>query len=643
MLSFFRRLLNSRVGIIVTLGFLVVIAIAFALGDINGFGGNGAPSSGSVARVGSTDITVDELKRQTQDEMENFRQRQPTLDLAQYIAAGGFEGTLERMISGTAIEQFGEKIGLATSKPMIDGQIADVTELQGIDGKFSQEKYDRLLAQRKLTDQKVRQNIARGILAQQLTLPTEGATQVPVSIAAPYAALLLEKRAGTVGFVPTNAIDPGAKPSDAELTAYYKSNLARYTVPERRIIRYAVVSPALLKERTTPTEAEIASAYKAQAARFTASEKRTLSQVVVGDKGAADTLAAKIKGGTPIAVAAKAIGLDAAVLKDQTKADYARQSNAELADAVFAAARGAVVGPIRSALGWTIVHVDGVETIAAKSIDQARVDLTKELAAEKLARSLSDIHDKMDDAISDKATFAELVSDQKLTVQTTPAVIADGRDPDQQKPADPMLSQVVAAGFAAEVGDDPQLVPVGQDGSFAAVTLDKVVPSAAPPFAKIRDYVQRDFVIERARKKARAIAVDIVAKTNKGLPVSLAFAQSGVKLPPLRPVAAARADLAANPRGAPAPLVLMFSMARGTAKLLEAPNNTGYFVVYLAQVERHDASLNQAVVAAMRRDMGKVIGQEYLSQFVQAVRRDVGVKKNDGVIAQARKDLAGGR
>lgn len=645
MLSFIRSFINSRLGVITTFTFLAVIALAFAASDITGFGGGLPTASGtSIARIGKTELGVIELKRRTQDEMESFRQRQPTLDLVQFVNGGGFEGTLERLIGSHALAQFGAKVGMSVSKRSVDGQIASVPDLLGLDGKFSPAKYDLLLQQRKITDAQIRAEIARSTIGQQLTVPTEGASQIPANLASPYAALLLERRGGVIGFVPTNAIGIGDKPTNAEVATFYKRNASRYIVPERRVIRYALITPDLVKATAAPTESDIAAAYKAQAARFAATEKRSMAQVVIGDRAAADTLAAKLKSGTAIDVAAKSVGLEAAKLTGVEKPAYMAQSSAAIANAVFAAERGAVVGPLKSPFGWTVIQVTGVDKIPAKSLDQARPDLVREVTAEKLARALSDLRDKIDESIADNATFAEVLSDNKLQAKTTAPVLADGRDPENIKtPADPMLGQVIAAGFIAEPGDDPQLAPVGQDGSFAIVSLDRVVPSAPPPLAKINDLVVRDFAIDRARRAARKIAVDIVAKVNKGIPVAAAVAQSPVKLPPSRPITATRAELAANTKGAPPPLVLLFSMANKTAKLLEAPNRAGYYVVYLDQIERAAAVGNPELVKAMRGDLGKVVGREYLAQFIESVRRDVGVKKNDALIAQTRKELAGER
>src|SRR3546814_12920118 len=60
--------------------------------------------------------------------------------------------------------------------------------------------------------------------------------------------LLLEKRQGHVGFVPATAVAAGKAPTDAGIATFYSHETARYTVPERRVIRYAVVMPDRVAE-----------------------------------------------------------------------------------------------------------------------------------------------------------------------------------------------------------------------------------------------------------------------------------------------------------------------------------------------------------------------------------------------------------
>ena len=644
MLSFFRRIINSKAGVIVTFVVLGVIALAFAAGDVSGLrnSGLGSAGSGNVAKVGGDGVSVTDLNARVATGLDAARQQQPTLSMQQFVDQGAYDGILNQLISSIALEKFGLAQGMVVSKRAIDGQIASIPGLQGPTGKFDPAIYQRLLAQRKLTDGQVRADFARDAIGQQLILPTVGASQVASSFALPFASLLLEKRDGQVGFVPATAMGAGAAPTDAELATYYQRNIARFTVPERRVIRYATVSAASVKDKATPTEAEIAQAYQQQRARFAPSERRDVTQVVVADQAGANAIAAKIKGGAAASDAARAAGLEAAVRKSVDKAAYAAASSASVADAVFAAPRGATIGPIRGPLGWIVAHVDAVTQDSGKTLDQARAELTAPLAAQKAQAALAAIHDGIDDSLSGNANFNEVIADRKLAALTTPALTAGGidRDTPDARP-DPALAQIVAAGFQAAEGDAPQMVQTAADGSFALVGLGRIVPAAPRPLAQVRDMVAKAFVLDRARTAARALANRIVAEVNKGTPLAQALSGAGRSLPPAKPLAASRAQLAANPRAAPAPLVLMFSMTQGTARLIAAPDGNGWLIVKLDRIVPGNAAGQAGVLAATRRDLGRQIGNEYVQQFAKAVRADLGTTIDAAAVARGRAALLG--
>ena len=642
MLGFFRRIVHSRVGVIVTFGVLIVIALAFAAGDITGLRtGGGGLTGGEVATVGRSGVTAAEFRTRAQNEMEGYRQQQPTLTMAQFVQGGGLEGTLERLMTALSFEQFAAKEGMVVSKAAVDGQIAAIPGLQGPTGKFDPRIYQRLLAERHLTDASIRGDIARETLSLQLIVPTQGASQVSTQLALPYASLLLERRQGDFGFVPLTAFRAGPAPTDAEVAQFYQRGIARYTVPPRRVIRYALVTADQVRAEAAPTDAEIAQAYRDAGARFAATEKRTIAQVVVADQAGAAAIAARVKGGASIADAARAAGLEGTQIA-LDRAAYTAANAPAVATAVFAAARGSVVGPVRGPLGWVVARVEDIQQVAGKSLDQARADLVAQLTRQKTAAALGDIRDGIDDALSRNATFDEVVAERKLAGRTTPAVLPNGGNPDDPAARpDAALAPVIAAGFAEQEGDPPQMVPIGADGGFALVGVGRVIPAASQPLAKVRETVMRDLALDRARKAARRVAGDIVAKANKGGTLAQALTGAGVALPPARPLTASRAQLAVNPQGAPPPLALLFSMTQGTAKLLEAPDNAGWYVVKLNRIEPGNAAGKPRVVTATRSDLSKVVGREYVEQFIRAVRADVGTRKNDAAIATVRADLLG--
>ncbi|PXA99157.1 peptidylprolyl isomerase [Nostoc sp. 3335mG] len=642
MLGFFRRMTKSKVGIFAGLLLLALIAIGFAVADIQGLrpasmGGSGA----AVATVGDQSITDTALRERIRNDVQNAAQRQPGLDVAQYIAAGGFEGSLERAISDSALTQFARDHGLVVSDRYIDGQIASLPAFQGLDGKFSQQTFDQALARARLTPQQLRDDFRRTVLTRMMLARVIENSFLPQQIALPYASLSKEARSGQVAIVPTAALPAPAAPTDQQLQAYYAANRGRYTIPERRVIRYAIVSPASVAAQAAPTDAEVQAAYRANAARFAASQTRTVSQVVIADQATANRVAQAVKGGQSLAAAASAIGLEASTLSGQTRGQLAARTSTEIADAAFSAQQGAVLGPVRSPLGFVVLKVDAITQVPGKTLEQARPELVAELTKTKSATALGAVQEKIDGGITDGATFDEIVADAKLTPQATPPVTAQGVDPMNPAQPDPALTPILEAGFAAEPGDAPQIVQTQADGTFALVATGDVTRAAPRPLAEIRDQVIGQYRQDQAMKAARAIAQQILNKVKGGTPLATAIAQSGTGLPAPRPVNATRQQLSQLGGQVPPALSLMFSMAPKKARLTAAPNGQGWIIVYLDSITRGDASDDKAAVAGVGRELARLSGNEYAEQFVEAVRRQVGVTKNAAALSRLRGEMAG--
>jgi peptidyl-prolyl cis-trans isomerase D len=135
-------------------------------------------------------------------------------------------------------------------------------------------------------------------------------------------------------------------------------------------------------------------------------------------------------------------------------------------------------------------------------------------------------------------------------------------------------------------------VPLGPDGSFALIGLERVVAAAPRPLAQIRERVVKDYLVEQALTKARAVATAMIAKLEKGVPMQQALAEAGVtKGPPPKPFDFKRSEVL-GPNMAPY-LQMAFSMAPKKAKLVEGSNREGYYVVYLDRVEEHSAPVHR--------------------------------------------------
>lgn len=644
MLSFFRRGAMAKIMLLILFVSLVAIVITgFGTGGMGGLGGLGALRSGTIAKVGSAKLESDFVRQVVDREFQRARQEQPELDISGFLQRLSLDEIVNQLIDVTASVTFGRERGLGVSRQMIDREIAGEPAFHDLAGKFDDATFRQALNRAKITEAQFREDLERTAIQRQLLLPVQLNAYVPNSVAQQYASLLLETRSGMVGAVPSGAMGPGPEPGEAELAAFYRSNRARYTIPERRVIRYAVFGAEQVAAQSQATEAEIQAAYRQNPA-YAARETRGLSQVVLQDEAAARAFAGKVAAGTSFAAAAAAARFSASdiALGINSREALAAKSSPAVAAAAFGAAKGATVGPIRSPFGWHVVRVDEILVSAARPLAAVRSELAAQIQRRKAMNAVNDLATRIENAIGDGSSFDEIVAAQKLAVKETPPVTATGAAPDTPGwQAPPEVQPLLEGAFAMEPGEDPAVETIQENQRFALVAVTRAVPAAAPPLTQIRDRVKAGLIARRASERARAIATSIVAKINAGTPPAQAFAQASVKLPPVQTLNASRRDIARQNAQVPPPLAMMFSLPRGKARLLAAPDGRGWFVVYLDKVVPGDARNEPGLAEAVRGQFVQILGDEYAQQFMGSVRAGLSVKRNEEAMRKLRADLTG--
>ena len=212
-----------------------------------------------------------------------------------------------------------------------------------------------------------------------------------------------------------------------------------------------------------------------------------------------------------------------------------------------------------------------------------RAELAGQIQQRKAANALNDLAARIEDAIGDGSTFDEIAAAKKLDGEGDAA----GHRDRAQRPdtpgwqAPPELQPMLEGAFAIEPGEDPGVETIQENQRFALVAVTRAVPAAAPPLAPIRDRVKADLVVRRASERARAVASSIVARINGGTGAGPGLRPAQVKLPPVQTLTATRRDIARANAQVPPPMAMMFSLPRGKARLLPAPDGRGWFVVYL--------------------------------------------------------------
>jgi peptidyl-prolyl cis-trans isomerase D len=652
MISNFRKSLRSWATIgLLLFSLIAIVATGFGTGGFGGLGsltkGNGAgDGSGTLATVEGRSISADEVREAVNRAFSRARQQQPTLDMAAFLAQGTYDQVLNQTIVADALQAFADHQGLVISQTMIDREIANLPAFRNLAGQFDQGVYRQQLQALGLTEAKLREDIAQSLTQRQLLGPIALGARVPEGVAREYANLLLERRQGTIAAVPSAMLAAGINPSDAEVAAFYRTNRIAFTIPERRVIKYAVIGPDQVPQTAPPTDAEIATVYRNSPLRFGARETRTIQSIVLPSQQAAEAFAARVRGGTAFVAAAQQAGFTAAdvTFADQNRDQFARVANPQVAAAAFAAAQGAVVGPTRSELGWHVIRVDHVTSTPARPLATVRGEIIAWLSQRKRADALAALVAQAEDQLSSGASFEEVARAHNLAIVTTPPITAAGQPAGGAPwtaPAD--LTPLIHAAFDIDPEEpQPAIETIAANQRYAMIGIDRVVPAAPAPLAEIAQQVRGALVQQRARQLARALADRVVQRINAGTPAAQALAEAQPRIPNGRHVDLRRMDISRANQQVPPAVIALFRIPQGRATVVPAENNAGWFIVVHEQRIAGDASTNAALIQSARTQFNSSVSEELAQQLARAIELRSEVSRDEEAIRRARAQMLGG-
>ncbi len=640
MITFFRSFFQSKFGIAVTLAFLALIAFAFASSDVANTGTFGGVSGGDrVAVVGGQKVSTSELSSSANSAVQNLRRDDPTISMPAFVEQGGLEQVLDQLIERVSLTVFGERFGLRAGTNLVNSEIIAIPAFRGADGNFSEDVYRQAITRQSLTDEMVRDDLRAGLFARQLLVPAAFGARVPDKITAQYAALFKERREGAIGVVPSSAFAPGGDPTNAQLSQFYRENRGDYIRPERRRIRYFTFGNDALGNLAPPTEGQIAARYRQDRARYAASETRTITQLIVPTQQAAQSIRQRVQSGGSLESAAGEAGLQTVSVGPASRSELASQSSTAVAQAVFAASEGAIATPARSGLGFHVVRIDDIERTAGRTLAQARDEIAATLTEERRRAARADLAERVEEQVETGTSLRDIAAELRATPKLTRPVTGAGQIYGEEARVDETLAPALQSAFQMEEGE-PQLAEVDPGKTFLVYEVTEIIPSAAAPLADVRAQVVAAWKLFEGSKRAKSASDRIMARVAKGESLATAMRAVNPSLPVPDAIDLTREQLG-QAEQVPAPLALLFSMAEGTTKRLEAPRNAGWFVVDLDDIEAGTLAKNDPQFAQARSELSRTMAREYSDQLRRAIQAAIGVERNAPAIDAVRKQLAG--
>jgi peptidyl-prolyl cis-trans isomerase D len=621
-----RKAGQTLVGKIIATVFFGALIVSFAIwgiGDIF----RTTPAS-AVAEVGSTTITVDQVRNAYTNELQRLgRQFRTVISPDQARAFGLDQQVVANLVTEAVMAEQAKQMGLSVSDQLVAASIMNNPTFKGADGQFNRALFDQALRNVGLSEagfvQEQRSAMARLHLAEAIA----GDITVPAAARDALHRYSSERRAASyILLTPTMAGDIPA-PTAEQLQSFFDERKSTYRAPEYRAVSVMALDAAALAKPDAVSETDARQAYEQRNAKYGTPERRTIQQIVFPSQADAEAAAAKIKEGTTFEAVAteRNVSPQDLELGTFTKTEMLDQA---VADAAFALEQGAVSAPVAGRFGPVLIRVTQIQPEAVRPFEEVAAELRQEVAQERAQGQIEKIHDEIEDLRAGAKPLADIAREKGLTLVQVQAVEAGGLDKAGNPVNLPEKDAVVKAVFASDIGVDNEALRSGTGYVWYDVT--GIEASREKNLDEVRDQVatqwREDQVAQRLSEKANQLA----GRLEKGEAIEAVAQEAGA------PVNNA-ADLARN--AAKDDLVTeavnrIFAVPVG--KSGHAANGADARIVFkvTSATVPPMVTTTQAVQNA-ENQLRTGFGDDLISQYIAQVRQDLGVTINQQALRRA--------
>ena len=469
----------------------------------------------SIAKVGEDSITPEMFDRAKREQLERLRQQ-----MGEQFRAGMLdtpearEAILRSLMDESAVSQMVAKEHVAVSEAEAVALIKNADALKE-NGKFSPALYERFLQSQGKSDQQFVAEIRRDLSKETLLTGVTATYPVPPAVVEHLHKIITEEREIQTMVFNVDQYLGDVKVTPEEVKAYYDGHQKEFLAEEHLSTEYVTLSPDDFKANIKPNEEEIRGYYEQNKGNYTMPEERRAAHILI-DFGT-DKAAAKKKA-EEIAAKAKANPADFAKLAAENSVDVGSASQGgdlgffgrgmmvkPFEDAVFAAKKGDIVGPVESEFGWHIISLTDVQPQHLRSFDEVRSDIEAEYIGQMALREFSEKAEDFTNIVYEQADSLEPVA-KKFGLQ-----IHKADDITRAGTTDPELApffneHVVEYLFGDECLKEKRNSSAVEIGSnkLVAARVVKHFPTAVRPFDEVKEQIRDGLKLRKAAELAKA-------------------------------------------------------------------------------------------------------------------------------------------
>lgn len=504
---------------------LALITIPFALWGIDAYFSSGGGNE-VIAEVGDSGVTRQAYTDMLKEQADRMRQAMgPNFDPALIESADFRRQVLQSMAEEEAMLQEAYAAGLQVTDAQIAALLQELPPFQE-DGKFSAERYKRVLAQRGYTpvyfEYQLRRDITLGIMRQPV---------LTGALLSATSAELVTKIAGQRREISWHEISPATVAgqvgvTDKDIQAYYDAHKTEYVEAEAVRVEYAVLSLDELAKAIQPSEKEVQDYYAANAASLGPPEERSASHILIGaaQGDAAARKQAKVKAEALLAALQKAPKTFADVAKRESQDPGSAAEGGSLGsfgrgmmvkpfeDAVFAMKPGEM-RLVESEFGFHVIRLDGIQA-KTPPLAAVRAQIETEIRRQQAQKHYAEAAENFSNLVYEQAASLKPAADAlKLSIQTTDWMSR------KAKAAPPFDSdKLLDAVFSADAIKSRQNIePVETSRTtMVAVRVIDHRPARQKPVAEVSDTIRAKLQAEQTASLIAKMGQAQIAELNQG-------------------------------------------------------------------------------------------------------------------------------
>lgn len=600
----------SNIFVWILLGLLFIALAGFGAVSFNG-------SSSQVGSVGDAEITAEDYFRALNNEINaQIAQTGQAVSFAQIRARGIDAQVLAGLTARAALNHEAGEMGISVGDSEVARQIGQVAAFQNTAGQFDRNTYEFVLQQQGASPREFEEDTREDVSRALLQTAVIGGLTPPEIFAETIAAYQAETRDFTrLAVTERDLQDPIAEPSDADLTAYYDEFPERFTRPEARRITYAWVIPSDIMDSVVIDEEALQALYNDRISDFVQPERRLLERLVFGSdvevQAALD------------AIAAEETDFDTLVedrdltLEDVDLGEIAPDDLSDAAAAIiFGDDESEHIGPVPTPLGPALFRVNAVLEASEVPFEDAREDLSAELAQEGARREIDAMREEVDDLLASGATLEELGADTTMQLGTLDYTLAS-------EDGIAAYDNFRDAALAVSESDFPELLELS-DGGLFALRLDEIVPPALPPLDEVTEEVAEAWHATALREAVADRAAQLVAQMAQGATLDDLGDTAEERL--IR-----RQDLLPD---LPATTVAQVFQLDAEGDVVMIPGAEAAHIIRLDTINSgmRDAPDTSILLLIMNQTIAQSMATDIFEAYGQALQADAGITTNQGVI-----------